>query len=73
MIKFIDHKEVFEQLFRENYVRLYYHALSFLNDEKTAKDTVNDVFEKVWMNFEKIERSPISSTVIVYFGTVIIA
>ena len=57
MIKFIDHKEVFEQLFRENYVRLYYHALSFLNDEETAKDTVNDVFEKVWMNFEKIERS----------------
>lgn len=49
MIKFIDHKEVFEQLFRENYVRLYYHALSFLNDEETAKDTVNDVFEKVWM------------------------
>ena len=34
-----------------------YHAFSFLNDEEDARDAVNDVFEKVWLNFEKIEQS----------------
>lgn len=57
MIESIEYKEVFEQLFRENYARLCYHAFSFLNDEEAAKDAVNDVFEKVWVNFEKIERT----------------
>ena len=53
----VDYKGIFEQLFRENYIRLCYHACSFLNDDEAAKDVVNDVFEKVWINFEKIERS----------------
>lgn len=57
MIKSVDYKGIFEQLFRENYIRLCYHAYSFLNDEEAAKDAVNDVFEKVWVNFEKIERT----------------
>lgn len=53
----VDYKGIFEQLFRENYIRLCYHACSFLNDDEAAKDVVNDIFEKVWINFEKIERS----------------
>ncbi|MBC5621148.1 MULTISPECIES: RNA polymerase sigma-70 factor [Butyricimonas] len=57
MIRSVDYKGIFEQLFRENYIRLCYHAYSFLNDEEAAKDAVNDVFEKVWVNFEKIERT----------------
>ena len=57
MIESVDYKRIFEQLFRENYARLYYHAFSFLNDEETAKDIVNDVFERVWVNFEKVEFS----------------
>ena len=57
MIRSVDYKGIFEQLFRENYTRLCYHAYSFLNDEEAAKDAVNDVFEKVWVNFEKIERT----------------
>ncbi len=57
MIESVDYKRIFEQLFRENYARLYYHAYSFLNDEESAKDVVNDVFERVWINFEKVEFS----------------
>ena len=57
MIRSVDYKGIFEQLFRQNYIRLCYHAYSFLNDEEAAKDAVNDVFEKVWVNFEKIERT----------------
>ena len=57
MIRSVDYKGIFEQLFRENYIRLCYHAYSFLNDEEAAKDAVNDVFEKVWVNFEKIEHT----------------
>lgn len=57
MVTLTEKKEIFEQLFRENYARLYYHALSFLNDEEAAKDSVNDIFEFVWTNFEKIEHT----------------
>ena len=57
MIRSVDYKGIFEQLFRENYIRLCYDGYSFLNDEEAAKDAVNDVFEKVWVNFEKIERT----------------
>ena len=57
MFTILDKKRYLEQLFRENYTRLFYHAFSFLNDEEEAKDVVNDVFERVWMNFEKLEFS----------------
>lgn len=56
MTEAVECSKIFEQLFRENYSRLCFHAFSFLNDEEAAKDVVNDVFEKVWMNFDKIER-----------------
>lgn len=45
--------EKFEQIFRENYTRLYYHAYTFLNDEELSKDVINDVFEYIWRNYEK--------------------
>lgn len=50
-------KRYFEQLFRENYVRLYYHALNFLNDDELAKDVVSDAFETVWKNNDRLEYS----------------
>lgn len=50
-------KQAFEQIFRENYTRLYYHALSFLNDQEGAKDVVNDVFELLWMRYDQLELS----------------
>ena len=48
----------FEKLFQDNYTRLYYHALSFLNDQEMAKDVVNDVFEYIWTHHSKYEISP---------------
>ena len=41
----------FEQIYKENYARLYYYAFRFITDEDTCKDIVNDVFEKAWQNF----------------------
>lgn len=48
-------KRQFEQIFRENYTRLYYHALNFLNDSESAYDVVNDVFEYVWTHYEQFK------------------
>ena len=44
----------FEQIYKENYARLYYYAFRFITDEDTCKDIVNDVFEKAWQNFGKL-------------------
>ena len=44
----------FEQLYKENYARLYYYAFRFITDEEVCKDIVNDVFEKAWQNFGKM-------------------
>lgn len=49
-------KEVdFEVIFRENYSRLYYHAMSFLNDHESARDVVNDVFEQLWTCYDRLK------------------
>lgn len=58
-------KQHFEQLFRANYTRLYYHALNFLNDSEAAKDVVNDVFEYVWRHYDQYE-FPVSVTPFLY-------
>ena len=47
----------FEIIFKESYSRLYYHALSFLNDEESARDAVNDAFEILWSRYEQLEFS----------------
>ena len=44
----------FEQIYKENYARLYYYAFRFITDEDTCKDIVNDVFEKAWQNLGKL-------------------
>lgn len=50
-----NHKEIeFEGVFTENYSRLYYYALSFVNDSETCKDIVNDVFESVWDDYDRL-------------------
>ncbi len=38
----------FEQVFREQYSRLFYYANDFVQDEETARDIVSDVFTAVW-------------------------
>lgn len=46
-------KRLFEQIFRDNYTRLYYHALNILNDSENSRDVVNDVFEYVWTHYDQ--------------------
>lgn len=45
----------FERMYKENYARLYYYAFRFLTDEEACKDVVNDVFEKVWQQFDELK------------------
>ena len=57
MFTILDKKRYFEQLFRENYARLYYYALSFLNDSELARDVVSNAFEAVWAGRDRLEFS----------------
>lgn len=57
----------FEQLYKENYARLYYYAFRFITDEEVCKDIVNDVFEKAWLHFEDLK--PDTATSYLYVRT----
>lgn len=57
----------FEQLYKENYARLYYYSFRFITDEELCKDIVNDVFEKAWQNFEDLR--PETTTAYLYTQT----
>lgn len=57
----------FEQLYKENYARLYYYAFRFITDEEVCKDIVNDVFEKAWLHFEDLK--PDTATAYLYVQT----
>lgn len=64
-MKCIKYKHGFEQLYKENYARLYYYAFQFTNDAETCKDIINDVFEKAWTQFETLQQE----TVVAYLYT----
>ena len=51
----------YEQLFKKNYERLYFHALDFIHDEETAKDIVSDIFINVWRLRETIDPATVLS------------
>ena len=51
----------FEQLYKKNYAPLYYYAFRFITDEEVCKDIVNDVFEKAWQNFGKMNSETASA------------
>ena len=51
----------FEQLFRDNYERLYYHAFDFVHDQDVAKDMVSDVFVNLWQARERIDAERVLS------------
>jgi len=38
----------FEQIFREQYSRLFYYANDFVKDDEAARDIVSDVFTAIW-------------------------
>lgn len=64
-MKRIKCKHGFEQLYKENYARLYYYAFQFTNNAETCKDIVNDVFEKTWNQFETLQQE----TIVAYLYT----
>lgn len=49
-----NHKERFEKVYTENYLRLYYYALHIVNEEEVAKDILNDVFTAFWKNIDTV-------------------
>ena len=51
----------FEQLFRDNYERLYYHAYDFVHDTDVAKDMVSDVFVNLWQSRERLDGNRVLS------------
>ncbi len=53
--------ERFELIYKTYYSRLFYYSFQFISDEDTAKDIVNDVFEKIWLQRKEIKEETISS------------
>lgn len=51
------YKQEFEELFKQNYQRLFYCALDIVGDEDTAKDIVSDVFTDLWEDFSKKKKN----------------
>ena len=51
------YREMFESVYTENYLRLYYYALHIVNDEEAAKDILNDVFVALWKNIETFKEN----------------
>jgi RNA polymerase sigma factor (sigma-70 family) len=41
-------EKVFEEFFRQNYSRLYYFALHYINDSEVCKDIVGEAFRFLW-------------------------
>lgn len=62
-----DHKNInnkeqeFEILFTTNHSRLYYYALSYINDSEVCKDIISDVFEAAWTEYEHIKKETLTS------------
>ena len=52
-------KTIFERLFKENYTRLYYYALSFIPDPETCKDIVSESFRLLWERFDSIKHETV--------------
>ncbi|MBQ9576643.1 MAG: sigma-70 family RNA polymerase sigma factor [Muribaculaceae bacterium] len=51
----------YENLFKQNYERLYYHAHAITHDEDIAKDVVSEVFVNVWRLRETIDQNTVLS------------
>lgn len=56
-----ENKDEFEQLYKDNYARLYYYAFQFISDAEICKDIINDVFEKAWNQFASLRQDTFSS------------
>jgi RNA polymerase sigma-70 factor (family 1) len=47
-IQYNDDELAFDELYKNNVVKLYRFAYSFLNDKESCEEIVNDVFIKLW-------------------------
>ncbi len=45
----------FEQLFREQYSRLFYYALQITHDREASRDIVSETFSRVWSQWETVD------------------
>ena len=52
-----DNLSSFNQLYKENYKRLCFHAFKIINSREVAEDIVQDVFVKVWNKYESLNLS----------------
>ncbi|MDE6451492.1 MAG: RNA polymerase sigma-70 factor [Odoribacter sp.] len=48
-------QDIFEALFKGTYNGLFFHAYSFVRDEEEARDIVNDVFERIWKYYHRLD------------------
>lgn len=46
---------LFKQAFIENFPKVKYYALSYLNDEHLAENVAQDAFLQLWINKEKVD------------------
>lgn len=51
----------FETIYKTYYARLFYYSFQFLENEETAKDIVNDVFEKIWSQRNELKEETLCS------------
>lgn len=54
-------KEQFETIYKTYYHRLYYYSFQIIKEEETSKDIINDVFEKIWSQRNKLFEDTLSS------------
>lgn len=50
-----DQKIRFEKIFDDNYRRLLFHALRFVQDDEDAEDIVADVFADLWHRMDSLD------------------
>ena len=50
-------KSIVEQLFTSLYNVLFIHCQKYVHDEEVSRDTIQDVFEKIWQDHKNLEFS----------------
>ena len=48
-------RQLFTQLYEENWVKLYVHVFRMLNDRDEARDIVQEIFANLWDRMERLE------------------
>jgi len=54
-IQFHDDEMAFNQLYRQNIVKIFQFAYSFVKEKEIAEEIVNDVFVKLWIERAKLD------------------